>query len=144
MPEQFKSLADVAKWLEQVKRLDERINAKIVEYEQLWTLATKVTAGFNDMPHGSDITDKVGNIGDKLVMWAEETNNLIDRYVDLKREIIAALEGLPHNEYKVLHRYYIRCMTIKEIANDIGYSERHTDRIKQKGLKILKDSALCR
>lgn len=144
MPKQFKSLADVAKWLGTVKTLDERINAKVVEYEQLWTLATKVTAEFNDMPHGSDVTDKVGNIGDKLVMWAEETNALIGRFIDLKREIISTLETLPLNEYKVLHRYYIRYMTIKEIAEDIGYSERHTDRIKQNGLNILKDGAQCR
>lgn len=144
MPKQFKSLDDVSKWLGTVKMLDERINAKIVEYEQLWTLATKITAGIDDMPHGSDVTDKVGNIVVKLRTWAEETNALIDKFIDLKREIISALETLPLNEYKVLHRHYIGYMRIKDIAEDIGYSTRHTERIKHNGLKILKNGAQCR
>ena len=138
-PIKYQSILDVEDWLKQVKTLNELINSKIIEREQLLALATKITAGIDDMPHGSDITDKVGNIVVKLQALGEETDAAVDKYINLKNEVITAIEQLPLNEYKVLHRLYIRYMTITEIAQELNYSNKQISRTKKNGLKILKD-----
>lgn len=125
-------------WLDQVSKLDELIEGKLVEREQLWALATKVTSSSDGMPHGNEVSDKVGNIVVKLRTLAEETDALVDHYIDYKREVIRTLEKLPAREYAVLHRFYIEYMTINEIANAMGYSESQVKRIKKKGLKNIK------
>lgn len=130
-------MENVVKWLEQVKKLDELIAAKEAEYEQLMTMATRITPEITGMPHAGGVTDKVGNIAVKLADLTRETNAAWDRYIDQKAEVIQTLEKLPANEYGVLHREYIRYMTQEDIAQDMGYSTVQIWRIKQKALVSL-------
>lgn len=133
------AVRNVVEWLERVKKLDELIVAKEVEYDQLMTMATKITPVITGMPHGGGVTDKVGNYAIKLAQLAQETNAAWDRYIDQRSEVIRILEKLPANEYGVLHREYIRYMTQEDIARDMGYSTVQIWRIKQSALAILKN-----
>lgn len=130
---------DVLTFLESVKKYDELIEGKIAERERIMALATKITPNMDGMPHGSGVTDKVGNAVVKLATLAEETNRLIDLYVDRKAQVIKALEQLPAEEYGALHRYYIQGMTWEEVAKDMGYCGMQVYRFKVKGLNHLKD-----
>ena len=130
-------------WLEQIKWLDERINAKLAEREQLMALATKVTPSMDGMPHGGGVTDKVGNIAVKLTTLAEETNALVDQYVDQRREVIKALEQLPNNEYTVLHKHYVQFRTWESIADEMDISAMTVWRYKVSGLKNLSRVMEC-
>lgn len=133
------------KQLEYVKMLDELINAKLAEREQLMALATDASPRPMDgMPFdGSDMSSsKVENAVVKMVDLAREIDRLIDQYIDHKKKIISLLEKLPEKEYGVLHRYYIRYMTWEKVAEDMGYCASQIWRIKKKALenfeKILK------
>ena len=48
-------------YLEQVKVLDTLIMNKTAEQEQLRDMAYKITQANDGMPHGPDVSDKVGN-----------------------------------------------------------------------------------
>lgn len=133
----------VISWLEKVRKLDELIDAKCAERDQLWALATKITPVVSDMPHGGGVTDKVGNVAVKLAQLAEETNDLVDRYADYKQMVISELEKLPRKQYGVMHRYYIRYMTWEEVAEDMGVSSMTVWRWWQDGLKNLADVVEC-
>ena len=133
----------VQDWLEQVRKLDELITAKLAERDQVLNLATGVSADMDGMPHASGKSDKVGNAAVKLADMAIEIDKLVDKYVDFKRDVVAALEKLPANEYGVLHRYYIRYMTWEEIAQDMGYCNMQVWRYKVKGLRRLADVIEC-
>lgn len=133
----------VLAFLESIQKYDELINAKMVEYDQIMTLATKITPNMDGMPHGSDVTDKVGNAVVKLVTLAEETNRLVDHYITCKEQVTKALEQLPAMEYGVLHRYYVQGMTWEEVAKDMGYSDMQVYRYRLKGLASLKDVIEC-
>jgi DNA-directed RNA polymerase specialized sigma subunit len=76
-------------------------------------------------------------------MLAEEINRIIDTYIDQKKQITDALEKLPPNEFGVLHRYYIKYMTLEQIAEDMGYCRQQIWRFKKKGLNNLKDVIEC-
>lgn len=129
---------NVIEWLENVRKLDELITAKQAERDQLMDMATKITPDMNGMPHGTDVSDKVGNVAVKLAALAEETNDLIDQYVNYKEMVVSALEKLPPDEYGVLHRYYIRYMTWGEVAKDMHYSRMSVWRFQQSGIERLK------
>ena len=136
---------DVISWLEQIRKLDELINSKIAEREQVWSMITSVTIGEqDDMPHAKGgVSDPVGNGVVKLQMLAEDINRLIDKYIDHRQAAVRLLEQLPVEEYGVLHRQYVRYMTVEEIADDMGYSRQQVWRIKGKALKNLKDVTKC-
>lgn len=134
---------DVIEWLSQIGKLNQMIDAKIAERDQIRLLATNTVGNLDGMPHAPGISDKVGNLAVKLVALDEEINALVDQYVDRRQEAIRMLERLPEIEYGVLHRYYIRNMTIEEVAQDMGYCGRQISRIKKHGLKILEDVLVC-
>lgn len=133
----------VIQWLNKVKKLDELIDAKCAERGQLWTLATKITPEMSDMPHGGGVSDKVGNLAAKLADLAQETNDLVDQYVDYKQMVVNALEKLPAKEYGTLHRYYIQYMTWEEVAADMGVCKMTVWRNWQNGLKNLQNVVDC-
>lgn len=133
-------------WLLQVKKMDQLIDAKLAERDRLDALATDISSKPMDgMPHTNTglVSQKMQNAVIDLVMLADELNKLIDRYVDYKQNVVNALEQLPDREYGVLHRYYIRYMTVEQIAEDMGYSVRQILRIKKKSLQNLEDVIVC-
>lgn len=128
----------VEEWLESVGKLDELINSKIAERAQVLSLATRMGAEMDGMPHAKgSVSDPVGNGAVRLVLLAKEIDRATDEYVDRKQEIIEALETLPEREYGVAHRYYIRYMTLEKIAEDMNYSVTHVWRIKQTAIELL-------
>lgn len=136
-------MQDVISWLEKVRKLDELIDAKCAERDQLWALATKITPEVSDMPHGGGVSDKVGNIAAKLADMAKELDGLVDQYVDYKQMVISVLEKLPAKEYGVLHRYYIQYMTWEQVAEDMGVCNMTVWRYWQKGLENLASVVEC-
>lgn len=133
----------VIDWLEKVRKLDELIDAKCAERDQLLDLATKITPVVSDMPHGSGVSDKVGNVAVKLADLARETDILVDQYADYKQMVIRELEKLPAKEYGVLHRYYVQYMTWEQVAEDMGVCSMTVWRWWQAGLKNLADVVEC-
>lgn len=135
---------NVEVWLEQIGKLDEMINDKLAEREEVLAMAARLNPNMDGMPHGSgDISDPVGNGAIKLVMLAREIDNLIDQYVDIKSQVNCMLKELPANERLVLHKYYIKYMTIADIAKSMKYSTRQIARFKEQGLKNLENVLAC-
>lgn len=132
---EIRNAYDVHLWLDQVRKWDQLVEAKVIEREQLWSLATKTTQGIDGMPHGSGVSDKVGNLSIKLAELSSETDGKIDEYINLKMEVIRELERLPEKEYSALHRRYIRYMPWNDIAHEMGYCEMQIYRYRTNGLK---------
>lgn len=138
-----KEAQEVHFWLNQVKMLDQLINAKLAERERLMALATNMNANMDGMPRGNNVSNKVGNTVVKLVELANETDKLVDSYIAQRTKVLQALETLPPNEYGVLHRYYIKYMTWDEVAEDMSYSRMQVWRLKNSGLERLKYVIEC-
>lgn len=129
---------DVQERLKRIKLMDELINAKLAERDQLVALATSITPNLDGMPRGSGTSDKVGNAAVKLVEMTKEIDRLIDQHVNFKRKVIQDLEKLPENEYLVLHKRYIQGLSWGRIAKDLHYSRQQVWRVNVKGLENLK------
>lgn len=129
--------------LESIKKLDELIDSKMAERDRIHALRINTVGSIDGVPRSSGITDKIGTLTVKLITLEEELDSLIDRYVDEKADIVTEIEGLPEREYGVIHRYYIRRMTLEQVAEDIGYCTSQVWRIKEKGIEILDENKRC-
>lgn len=134
---------DVIAWLEQIRKLDELINAKLAERQQLWALATKTTTRTSGQPGAGGVSDPVGSATAKLIDLIKEIDDLTDQYIDRRREVLEVLEKLPSKEYAALHRYYVKYMPWEKVAEDMGCSERQVYRYRDSGLSILQDIVRC-
>ncbi len=137
---------DVQRWLEKVRKLDELINAKLVERDRLIVMATDISPRpLDGMPHDNTgtVSHKMENAVINLIDLAKEIDKMVDKYVDYKQEVVKTLEMLPEKEYGVLHRHYIRYMTWEEVAGDMGYSTMQIWRIRKNAFKILEGVIEC-
>ena len=137
---------NACEWLDNIKKLDQLIDSKIEERERLISIATDISAKpFDGMPHSNTgmVSQRMQNAVCELVDLEQETQKIINKYIQCKKEIIATIEKLPEKEYGVLHRYYIRHMTIEAIAEDMGLCTVQIWRIKKKALKSLSNVIEC-
>lgn len=133
-------------WLEQVRKLDQLINAKLAERDRLKEMATDISPRPMDgMPFDNTgvVSRKMENAVVRLIDLADDLNKLVDMYTKHKEKVVRALELLPPNEYGVLHRHYIRYMTWDQVAEDMGYCTVQIWRIRKKALKNLQDVIEC-
>lgn len=124
----------VDEYFGRIDMLEALIEARIADYERLFAIATKMTAGMDGMPHGTEVTDKVGGIGAKLADMSRQIDTLIDQ----KADAVKVMENLHPNEYKVLYRLYVLGMTWEQVAEDLHIGTTTVDRYRKIGLENLK------
>lgn len=135
-------------FLEQVKSADAMIESKRAEERELWAIATSVTQANDGMPHAPGVSDKVGNIIHKIIEAQERTNEQIDKYIDIRNNVIRHIEMLPPKQYIVLHWLYVRkrenrgknqswYFTWREVADELGCSEQNIYNTRKRAVKNL-------
>lgn len=142
----------VCEWLNEYQKMNELITGKKAEKKQLLRKRQRLIEMAEDisprMPDGmpfsntGTVSKKVENAVISKVLIdgeLEDVDKAIELYLEFKKEVTAALEKLPTKYYAVLHRYYIREMTLEAIAEDMDYSARQVQRIKNEGLVLLEE-----
>ena len=135
-------------YLKQVKDADAMIDSKRAEEQELWAIATSITQTNDGMPHASGVSDKVGNIVHKIIEAKNRTNEQIDRYIDIRDDVIRHIEMLPTKQYKVLHWLYVRkrerreknqswYYTWGEVAEHMGCTEQNISKLRKRAVKNL-------
>lgn len=135
-------------FLEQVKNADAMIETKKAEERELWALATSMTQANDGMPHAPGVSDKVGNIIHKIIEAQDRTNQQIDRYIDIRADVIRHIEMLPPKQYTVLHWLYVRkrerrekgqpwYYTWREVAENLGCSEQNIYNTRKRAVRNL-------
>lgn len=115
------------RYLHQIRRLDNMINAKLEQIELLKTLATKITADIsNERIQTSNISDQVSSSVVRIIDLENEINESIDELVDLKREAMEKIDDLENEDHKlILTLRYLNYKTWEEIAVEMNYSYRN-------------------
>lgn len=104
-------------YLEQVEKINAKIENKMAEAEQWRDVALGVTASTDgERVQSSGSKQKMANAIDRVIDLQEEINAMIDKLIDVKKEIIETIEQLNATEYDVLHKRYIQGMTFDEIG----------------------------
>lgn len=111
-------------YLEQIEKIDAKIETKMEELERLQTLAEKTTASIGgERVQASGNLQKLEDCVIKIVKVQEEINASIDRFVDYKKE---AMELIDHacdaDCIRLLYKRYFSYMKWEEIAVDMNYT----------------------
>lgn len=110
-------------YLQQYKRLDTTINAKIEQKKRLLSRVQYASPKGGFLKDGQPY-DKVGSLTEKILTLEAEINADIDQLVDLQREIKKRIAELPDPVHRdILEKRYINCWSIKKIAQRQNCSE---------------------
>jgi exonuclease VII large subunit len=111
-------------YLEQIEKMDAKIETKMEELERLQTLAEKTTASLGgERVQASANQQKLEDCVIKIMKAQSELNASIDRFVDYKKE---AMELIDHacdaDSIRLLYKRYFSYMKWEEIAVDMNYT----------------------
>lgn len=113
---------DARSYLNQVKKLDLQIKNKLIEKQQWKDIALGITANMDgERVQSSGGKSKMADAVEKCVDMETEIDGLIDKLIDIKKEVIQTIERLDSpTEYDILHMKYIQFLTFEEIAEYYG------------------------
>lgn len=113
---------ETKEFLSQPKRLDLQIKNKLIEKQQWRDLALGITANMDgERVQSSGSQQKMADAIAKCIDMEAEIDNLIDRLIDKKKEVIEVIEQVDSPiEYDVLHRIYIQYHTLQDVADHYG------------------------
>lgn len=118
-------------YLSQIERLDRMIQNKLSEISQLKHMATSITIEPKEVNVQVSVDkDRMGNAVAKLVDLENETDKLVDDYIDKRKHIIEQIDSIKDtNMYHVLSERYIAKKDLSVIAVEMGYSFKQVCRI---------------
>ena len=122
-------------YLNQAFRIDQRIESKLEQIENLKTLATKVSSTLSDMPKSPNNGSRVDDIVVKIVMLEDQIKTDVDRLVTLKRDISEVISKVEPMECRiVLELRYLSFCAWEDIALKMNCSTRNVLFLHKKGL----------
>ncbi len=128
-------------YLSRYRRLDEEINAKLAQVEELRRRAQTVGGTNRSGTHGSFPYDRVSEITSRIVDLEREINEEIGRLTDVQSEIRAAIKTVHEERLRIiLELHYINGLTFDKIAKKMNYSHRQIYRFHEKALEKVKMS----
>lgn len=124
-------------YLSQIERLDRMIQNKLAEIYQLKTMACSVTVSNDgERVQTSGDKDRMGTTVAKIVDLERETDELVDSFVDLKKEtmlIIRMIKSERHRE--ILFKKYLEQKSLYEIAEELGMTDRGCKKAHKRALE---------
>ena len=111
-------------FLNQVKKLDLQITNKLIEKQQWKDISLGITANMDgERVQSSGRKSKMADAIDKCIDMEAEIDRLVDKLIDVKKEVIWTIEQLDSpTEYNVLHLIYIQGKDLQEVADKYGMS----------------------
>ena len=127
---------DTKQYLNQISRYDRMINNKLAEISQLRELAMSVSAVKNEeRVQTTPDKDRLGSMVAKITDLEKETDMLIDRFVDLKKEIMIIISMVKSERHRdILSKKYLELKSIYEIAEELGITDRGCKKAHKKAL----------
>lgn len=130
-------------YLSQYRYLNDRINAKTAQVEELRRKAQSVGGGKSDGVHNPMPYDRIGETTIKIVTLENEINSDINRLVELQKEITDKINQLSDSRLKLLLELrYINCLTFERIAARMNYSYMQVCRLHGKALSAFSEKML--
>ena len=125
------------KHLQEIRRLDRKIENKKMELASMYELAQSVTATIKEFPvSASGDQDRLGATVAKIVDLQNEISADIENCAERKMDAIRMIDEIGNDEYiNILVRRYVRYETWAKIADDLHYSRQAIDR--KHGLALL-------
>lgn len=128
---------DTKTYLQQIERLDRKIQNKFSEIAQLKTMATSITVAQKDVNvQTSSDKDRMGSAVAKIVDLETEANGMICEFIEKRDVIIQQIEKIQDTKmYDILINRYVLKKDLVRISVEMGYSFKQVCRIHGNALK---------
>lgn len=128
-------------YLERVGKLNKLIENKLKEKEQWRAIAEGTSvSSMGERVQTSVSLHKMENAAIRIVEIEKEIDQMIDRYIDTKQDIIRTIEMVEDASlYDILHKKYIDGIPLTEVAIICGWSWESTKRKHKKALRIVQE-----
>ena len=128
------------KYLSQAFGLNQRIESKLGQIEELHDLATKATVTYSDMPKNPNRGhSRMEDCICKIIDLESEINQDMIQLVELKKNIIGRIKAVESTELQtVLELRYLSYMRWEEIAIELGYGIDNVFRLHRNALDEIK------
>ena len=128
------------KYLSQAFGLNQRIESKLGQIEELHDLATKATVTYSDMPKNPNRGhSRMEDCICKIIDLESELNQDMIQLVELKKDIIGRIKAVESTELQtVLELRYLSYMRWEEIAIELGYGIDNVFRLHRNALDEIK------
>lgn len=117
--------------LEGLRELNTRIDALIEEKEKLAARVTSLARPLSEPVSGTRHSD-IANAAAKLVDMGREIDRTIDDYYERKDRILAKINALSDDRYRLLLSwYYVQTerLTLEEVADKMSYRHQYVRRL---------------
>nr|DAW32997.1 MAG TPA: Protein of unknown function (DUF722) [Caudoviricetes sp.] len=126
-------------FLKRYKQIDDEINQLLLEKREVFSLGTKITPTYSDMPKGTGASDKVQSTVEKLEEHERKIDVKIDDWYEAKLNIEKAIHTVESDTLRLLLRYrYINGWTWEKIAVEMNYAYRNVTRLHGKAINLIK------
>lgn len=130
---------DAKQFLRQVRYLDDLINTKLDQIQEIKSLAEKVTSTLSPdgtSPQSSVLQDKIGDLVSRIIDLQIEIKTAARKMIDLKTEAMRIIDRMPTPECKLLLQLrYLNGLTWERIAVDMNYSYRNVHYLHSRALQ---------
>lgn len=137
----------VKEFLEQAIHLDGLINLQMAELSRYRRLAMKIGSSRLEehVSHSAPTEAPYAKWVERIVDKEQEMNDAIDRLLAAREEISTFIDGVSNPRWRrILRSRYIMGFSWSKIAQEMGCTIRHAQRVHQDILKNLENVALCR
>lgn len=117
--------------LEGLREMNARIDALIMEKEKLAARVTSLARPLSEPVSGTRQSD-IANAAAKLVDMGREIDRTIDEYYERKDRILAKINALSDDRYRLLLIwYYVHTerLTLEEVADKMSYRHQYVRRL---------------
>jgi DNA-directed RNA polymerase specialized sigma24 family protein len=130
---------DAKQFLRQVRYLDDLINTKLDQIQEIKSLAEKVTSTLSPdgtSPQSSVLQDKIGDLVSRIIDLQLEIKTAARKMIDLKTEAMRIIDIMPTPECRLLLQLrYLNGLTWERIAVDMNYSYRNVHYLHSRALQ---------
>ena len=130
---------DAKQFLRQVRYLDDLIDTKLEQIQELRSLAEKVTSTLSldgTSLQSSGLQDKIGDLVSRIIDLQIEIETAARKMIDLKTEAMRIIDIMPTPECRLLLQLrYLNGLTWERIAVDMNYSYRNVHYLHSRALQ---------
>ncbi len=130
------------KQYEEAERIVQRLKTEYIqESEQVDSIRSAL--GGDGTPRGSGISKVTENRAIKLAEKAQALKDAEADALEIRQEIFKTINSISGEEGAVLYEKYINLHSWDGVADAVGFSKRHVQRIHEKALDLVKDVIEC-
>lgn len=127
---------DAKHFLNQVYRIEERIDGLMKQMERYQDMATHITSKWGDGIHSGDVHSQVEQAVVKIVELEQEINDEIDQMIQVKHQVKKVVSQVDDPQQKMLLELrYFQYLRFPDIASRMNYSERQLLRLHGEALE---------